>query len=559
MQSYPFTSDKITYDEHGLPKYDRAVDSAFLRKVFAQYFSDGVFYSSANALQVVADTGMQVAVEPGSCHIQGAIGIETNRRTLVVQAAEAQDRIDTVVARLDLTLAVRSVDLYVVKGTPAESPQPPALTRDSTIWELGLANLFVAKNVSTISQQRITDTRLDTARCGQVGASVQPPFDTEAYFAQLEAAIRAHQTDAEAQIEQLRKAIEDVQTGAAWLAKDIYDPQDGRIDVTVQTYAHTKSGTVHNFAGSGANGRAKLTADVAAGDTFTVNGAPVTAYMGAESAADAMAGGSWSGRWVSFVFDGATLDFKGGGGRVTVSGLSADAVKTGVTVAVKQGAKTVQTVTGTFTADANAWAGTMLSGYTAYVNGTKIAGTIPSKADAIYTPSTVNQAIAAGQYLSGTQTIVGSPNLAAGNIRAGVNIFGVVGNVQALASNQFFAGYYGMWGVVDATNYSPAFCRTEYGYVSGSSIVVNFTGTIQFNSYFSCAAQGNSNSGAITVTRSGAAIYSYGTPPGGGITGSRTYFDNRNVSVSVSAGQQLVFSCSGQNNGTVWCYLTRVG
>lgn len=350
-----------------------------------------------------------------------------------------------------------------------------------------------------------------------------------------------------------------VEIGAGDMAKSVYDPQDGRIDVTVQTYVHTKSGTVHNFAGSGANGRAKLTADVAAGDTFTVNGAPVTAYMGAESAADAMAGGSWSGRWVSFVFDGATLDFKGGGGRVTVSGLSAGAVKTGVTVAVKQGAKTVQTVTGTFTSDANAWAGAMLSGYTAYVNGTKIAGTIPSKADAIYTPSTVNQVIAAGQYLSGTQTIVGSPNLAAGNIRAGVNIFGVVGNVQALASNQFFAGYYGMWGVVDATNYSPAFCRTEYGYVSGSSIVVNFTGTIQFNSYFSCAAQGNSNSGVITVTRSGAAIYSYGTPPGGGITGSRTYFDNRNIRVSVSAGQQLVFSCSGQNNGTVWCYLTRVG
>lgn len=349
MQSYPFTSDKITYDEHGLPKYDRAVDSAFLRKVFAQYFSDGVFYSSANALQVVADTGMQVAVEPGSCHIQGAIGIETNRRTLVVQAAEEMDRIDTVVARLDLSLAVRSIDLYVVKGTAAESPQAPALTRDSTIWELGLANLFVAKNVTTISQQRITDTRLDTSRCGQVGAPVQPPFDTEAFFSQLEAAIQAHQEDAEAQIEQLRKAIEAVEGDAAWMMKEHYDPAGLGKDITVQTYTHSKSGTVHEFTGTGANGRAKMTADVQAGDTFTVNGAQVTAYMGTDDAAGSMAGSAWNGKWVSFIVEGGTLNFKGGGGKVTVTGLTADAVKKGTTVTVKQGAKVVASVSGTMT------------------------------------------------------------------------------------------------------------------------------------------------------------------------------------------------------------------
>ena len=349
MQSYPFTSDKITYDEHGLPKYDRAVDSAFLRKVFAQYFSDGVFYSSANALQVVADTGMQVAVEPGSCHIQGAIGIETNRRTLVVQAAEEMDRIDTVVARLDLSLAVRSIDLYVVKGTAAESPQAPALTRDSTIWELGLANLFVAKNVATISQQRITDTRLDISRCGQVGAPVQPPFDTEAFFSQLEAAIQAHQEDAEAQIEQLRNAIEAVEGDAAWMMKEHYDPAGLGKDITVQTYTHSKSGTVHEFTGTGANGRAKMTADVQAGDTFTVNGAPVTAYMGTDDAAGSMAGSAWNGKWVSFIVEGGTLNFKGGGGKVTVTGLTADTIKKGTTVTVKQGAKVVASVSGTMT------------------------------------------------------------------------------------------------------------------------------------------------------------------------------------------------------------------
>ena len=80
-------------------------------------------------------------------------------------------------------------------------------------------------------------------------------------------------------------------------------------DDGVKVYTHTKSGTVHNFAGSGANGRAKLTADVQAGDTFTVNGVPVTAYMGADSAVDAMAGSPWNGKWVSFIVEGGTLNF----------------------------------------------------------------------------------------------------------------------------------------------------------------------------------------------------------------------------------------------------------
>ena len=105
------------------------------------------------------------------------------------------------------------------------------LTRDATVWEEGLANLFIAKNTSTIPQERVTDTRLDPSRCGQVGAAVQPPFDTAAYFAQLEAAIKAHQGDAEAQIEQLRKAIAAVEGDTAWMMQDLYDPQGRRQDI----------------------------------------------------------------------------------------------------------------------------------------------------------------------------------------------------------------------------------------------------------------------------------------------------------------------------------------
>lgn len=206
MKSYPYTSE-VTYDSRKLPLYDRAVDSAFLRKVFAQYFSDGVFYKPENALQVVADTGMQVKVQPGACHIQGAMGIEEDIRTLQVQAAETQDRIDTVVARHDLSRAMRKIDLYVLKGLAAESPQPPTLTRDGTTWEIGLANLFISKNTTNIPQERITDTRLDTSRCGQVMTPLQTP-DWAPYFAQLQAVIAAQADAGSNQMEEWQAAFE---------------------------------------------------------------------------------------------------------------------------------------------------------------------------------------------------------------------------------------------------------------------------------------------------------------------------------------------------------------
>lgn len=244
MLSYPFTS-QVTYDDYGQPLYDRAVDSEFLRKVFLQYFSDGVFYKPTNALQVVVDTGMQVAVEPGACHIRGAMGIEESRRTLVVQASEEQDRIDTVVARLDLSTAVRSIDLYVVKGTAAVSPQAPELTRDATVWEIGLANIFVAKNTATISQQRITDTRLDTTRCGIVVQTIGD-VDTSPYFAQLAAAIATHQEEAEAQIQVLKDAIAAVEGDTAWMMQDVYDPRRKRRDVF--KYAEHPVGYIFSWA-----------------------------------------------------------------------------------------------------------------------------------------------------------------------------------------------------------------------------------------------------------------------------------------------------------------------
>ena len=87
----------------------------------------------------------------------------------------------------------------------------------------------------------------------------------------------------------------------------------------------------------------------------------------------------------------------------------------------------------------NATADKILSGYTAYVKGNTITGSIPSKGATTYTPGTSNQTIASGQYLSGAQTIKGDANLVAANIAKGKSIFGISGtytsDANAVAGN----------------------------------------------------------------------------------------------------------------------------
>ena len=78
----------------------------------------------------------------------------------------------------------------------------------------------------------------------------------------------------------------------------------------------------------------------------------------------------------------------------------------------------------------------MLSGITAYANGTKYTGSITSKSATTYTPTTSDQTISSGQYLSGTQTIKGDANLTASNIANGVTIFGVTGTLSAAVISQ---------------------------------------------------------------------------------------------------------------------------
>ena len=110
-------------------------------------------------------------------------------------------------------------------------------------------------------------------------------------------------------------------------------------------------------------------------------------------------------------------------------------VAAGKTFTSVAGLKVTGTKVDLDTSDATATATDILSGKTAYVNGSKITGSIASKAAATYTPGTADQTIASGQYLSGAQTVKGDANLVAGNIKSGVSIFGVAGTYKGSGSS----------------------------------------------------------------------------------------------------------------------------
>jgi hypothetical protein len=87
--------------------------------------------------------------------------------------------------------------------------------------------------------------------------------------------------------------------------------------------------------------------------------------------------------------------------------------------------------------DATAGVGDVLPTKTFYQGGTKKTGNMATKDIATITPGTANQTIAANQYLTGIQTILGDADLVAANIKSSANIFGVVGTFTGVKSIQY--------------------------------------------------------------------------------------------------------------------------
>lgn len=197
MIGYPFDSH-VEYDEHDMPEFDRAVSSKPLKNLIAKLFSNGVLPNPSTNLQVVSGgDGMTVIVKAGFCIINGGLKLEDEDKTLVVQASDnTNPRIDTVVMRWNDNDDVRACDLYIVEGTPSASPVRPNLTRTESIYEIGLADIYITARSTSIDSFRITDTRIDTARCGYISSISE--FDTSTLYAQIQSDLNNFQENEQA-------------------------------------------------------------------------------------------------------------------------------------------------------------------------------------------------------------------------------------------------------------------------------------------------------------------------------------------------------------------------
>lgn len=165
---------------------------------FAEYFrqviSSGILNGGTNLQVVCSGTDMNVSILPGYAWLEGYLyKIDTEPLVLTQDAADpALDRIDRVVIRLDKRLEYRYVKAFILKGTPAETPAAPAITRDENIYELSLAQVRVIGGKSFVIQSEITDERLNTQVCGLANSLVTA--DTTEIYNQFNDYLNSYKT-----------------------------------------------------------------------------------------------------------------------------------------------------------------------------------------------------------------------------------------------------------------------------------------------------------------------------------------------------------------------------
>lgn len=173
LKSFPFDSMQVLNEQSGQMEEDRLYEAQVFREYFAKILSSGVVFSSydgygEDSMKVISAGGLNIKVLQGTGFILGADYNNEEDRIFTLERPATGNRVDRVVVKLDKTLAVRETQLYIKQGTANGAAE---LQRDDNIYEICLAEVLV-KSTTNISQNDITDCRLNTQLCGIVNSLI---------------------------------------------------------------------------------------------------------------------------------------------------------------------------------------------------------------------------------------------------------------------------------------------------------------------------------------------------------------------------------------------------
>ncbi|MEG2285835.1 MAG: hypothetical protein RSB90_09740 [Eubacterium sp.] len=172
-RSFIYTS-KLVSDGAGGQKMDRTVNADDLRMMIKSIISNGVYANPVTNLKVKKKTGnnMGIEVQPGEGWIDGGYYINDESKMFTLSMASGVNaRIDTIVLRY--SKLNREIRTEYIEGIPAVAPVAKRPERTTDIIELILCEILVARGVTSIREENITDKRYDDNVCGIVAGTIK--------------------------------------------------------------------------------------------------------------------------------------------------------------------------------------------------------------------------------------------------------------------------------------------------------------------------------------------------------------------------------------------------
>lgn len=199
---------------------DRKYDAEDFGSLFDGIIRDGVFKGVGNQLAVRWANGRAITVDTGRAWFRRTWTDNSSILQLTVDQGDVvYNRKDSVVLKIDKTQGGRRNSIYIKKGIADSQHQgmAPALDNSEQVLEVSLADIYVPKGATTLSNSSIT-SNIGNSKCPWVTAPLEY-LTTEALTNRLQAEWTTWSDSKKGEFDRWFKAIKDSLGEAGGLAE----------------------------------------------------------------------------------------------------------------------------------------------------------------------------------------------------------------------------------------------------------------------------------------------------------------------------------------------------